>query len=572
MSGHRGQLKLTHASSGSTVSSGGAHSGGGGLGGGGGGGAIRRPSIGLFPSWRSSASASSRARSFSGMTPREARYRQSAASADALRLQLERQSEQLLSQAAPTWRGVARNVDGAPLLRLSVAPFSETATRAVASGAKSRPSAWVQWAARAHTSAPASASWIECGDTGTMVAAPWSLARAQPPPAASETRATPTDAVVPNASAAWARFAPPQRRAVLPRIGGSSDGSGTLGSVSSRAARAAREQRRSHTLARVSERQDDGYTLRFRPVALPTASSLVSTSTPVRFLMAGSMPGSPLLHEALLAEARGYDHPLLLTTSAPCAALASQPAAHARCRRALDPLLTSTAVMPSAGASDGDPRFGCGLAWAELWWVGESAQVGRLGCEEDGRTPRPLWYAFTRRRVLFLALSGAHALAPGTAQTVALRKAARAGRASGAAWVVAYGEQPGNASSAVLLREALGDVGADLYVSAPAAGGVGGVRAAMDSQVGAEAVAEEEERGEGGSPSDSHRSSSRRRGSTGRDTGSSGIAVLGLGGVEGYARVRVADKTTLAVERVRAADGRVIDSFSVTTRVAKKRL
>ena len=40
--------------------------------------------------------------------------------------------------------------------------------------------------------------------------------------------------------------------------------------------------------------------------------------------------------------------------------------------------------------------------------------------------------------------------------------------------------------------------------------------------------------------------------------------MLSLGGVEGYARVRAADRSTLLVERVRSADGRVVDSFRVS--------
>ena len=161
----------------------------------------------------------------------------------------------------------------------------------------------------------------------------------------------------------------------------------------------------------------------------------------------------------------------------------------------------------------------------------------RFGCDEASGLPRPLWYAFARRRVLFLAVSAAHPLSSSSEQHAALSRAARGVRAGGGiSWVVAFGERPANASAGSQLQRALGSLGADLYVCAPPAW-VGEVAA-----VGAE-------------------------GFYAPAKGKKGVAVLGLGR-GGYARVLAANRSALVVEHVHAADGAVLASFGVgaTTR------
>ena len=145
----------------------------------------------------------------------------------------------------------------------------------------------------------------------------------------------------------------------------------------------------------------------------------------------------------------------------------------------------------------------------------------RFGCDPQSGRPRPLWYAYRRRRVLLLALSAEHSLGAASAQQQALSRTARAARAEGIAWVVAYGERPANRSSGAQLRQMLGGLGVDLYVTSAAEG----------------AAAEKgfHERGR-----------SRRE-----------PALLSLAS-GGYARVRGVNRSTVEVDHVHAADGRLL--------------
>ena len=112
---------------------------------------------------------------------------------------------------------------------------------------------------------------------------------------------------------------------------------------------------------------------------------------------------------------------------------------------------------------------------------------------------------------------------------------------SGASWVVAYGERPVNATAGALLQRALTSLGADLYVCAPPITAV----AAMAAD------------GDGGFYD--------------RARGKRGVAVLGLGRGD-YARVRVANRSSLLVEQVRARDGLVRERFGVIAPASLRRV
>ena len=190
--------------------------------------------------------------------------------------------------------------------------------------------------------------------------------------------------------------------------------------------------------------------------------------------------------------------------------------------------------------------------WARQWWPGGEATTpvtaaaaaaaslgaARFGCDPSTGRPRPLWYAFSRRRILFLATSAAHPFAAGYEQHTALSRAARAARAAGVSWVIAYGERPVSASSAEQLQKAMGSLGVDLFIYAPSAAASDGA-AAAEPDPKPEVVSVH-------APTN----------------GKKGAAILGLGaGV--YARVRPLNRSALLVEPVRVSDGRVVEAFSV---------
>ena len=95
----------------------------------------------------------------------------------------------------------------------------------------------------------------------------------------------------------------------------------------------------------------------------------------------------------------------------------------------------------------------------------------------------------------------------------------------------------------------LGDIGADIYICAPAPD----VEAAYMRLL----------------------ARASRGGSSSSSSATTGVAVLSLGGVtadEGYVRARVMNRTTLLVEHVRASDGRVLDTLGlVGQKVGKSR-
>ena len=413
-----------------------------------------------------------------------------------------------------------------------------------------------------------------------------------------------------------------------------------------------------HLLARLTTRTSEGHAMHHRPVALPTANTLSARTLPrpFSFLWARLLPGSPVLHQALLSEARGYGRALVLSTAEPCghlrapvadatgesraaggivgaaaeasaaAAAAADDAEHSanddehereqfgpdaagtreaisiaaarhqaavaraqsersfdQCFRTLAPLLASSAVMPAAGAREASVAHGCGAEWARRWWPGgawegervhahapslahdsstSEASRPRFGCiagSDGSSSARPLWYGFVKRRVLFLALSSAHSLAHTDEQHTELRRAARAARASGASFVVAYGERPSNVTSDASLRDLLAGMGADLYLCASASSSA--ATAPERSSVVASSLRESDER----------RLPRSHRG--GKGSSSKMTAVVSLDGLpeDAYVRLSIADnRTALLVERVRALDGRVLDSFGVLAEPKKR--
>ena len=154
-----------------------------------------------------------------------------------------------------------------------------------------------------------------------------------------------------------------------------------------------------------------------------------------------------------------------------------------------------------------------------------------------GGEPKQLrLYAFTIGRMAFIALDAAHTLGKGTAQQVAMQRAAAASRAAGAEWVVAYGVAPANASLEELHAALVSaDSVVDVFIYSPSA-----------SQSRPRAV-----------HAGVHAGLRDRRHS---------IRAVQLAGTrsvdEGYARLRP-NRTALLVEHIRASDGLVLDAFAV---------
>ena len=513
-----------------------------------------------------------------------ASWRASGISAEAIRAQNERLTEYLLSSAAGAWRGVARGADGVPTLRLSLTPLPlpPPAHELRAAAADGGP-LWLHWPARG---AASSEVWRFGGARVPDVA--WTTARAIPaadrtatdgaggggvaaePQAQVQADAAADAAVVADAATATASSsdgtlgvaaaAPaPQHRTVMDRA-----------MLTSVAVSDSASPQRSQALARLTAVWPDGHVMRYRPTRLPNAPALVGAgggagSAPLRFLVSGGLSSGAMRH-ALIAEAGGYGYALLLSTSAPCAhateaptpAIGDAESAGERCRRALSPLLSVAAMMPAAGALEASEARGCGAMWARQWWPGGEATIpataaaaaaasiagsasvaaARFGCDPVTSRPRPLWYAFSRKRILFLATSGANPFAAGYEQHTALGRAARAARVAGVSFVVAYGERPVAASSAEQLQKAMTSLGVDLFIYAPSAAAPDGA-AAAEPDPKPEVVSVH-------APTN----------------GKKGAAILGLGaGV--YARVRPLNRSALLVEPVRASDGRVVKAFSV---------
>jgi hypothetical protein len=113
--------------------------------------------------------------------------------------------------------------------------------------------------------------------------------------------------------------------------------------------------------------------------------------------------------------------------------------------RVLAPLLASVALMPAVGSTDPTALRDCASEWAARWWPathGVPHDVGHAPCAAPDSAGEGLLYAFSRRRVAFVALSGVHPVGPGSAQLSSIERLAHEARASGMEWVVAYGEMP----------------------------------------------------------------------------------------------------------------------------------
>ena len=604
-------------------------------------------------------------------------------SSEALRAQQERQTDYLLASARAAWRGVAYNRDGSPMWRLSIsispqaevgsraAPvkFNLAASRAARTAATSTATLWLQWA----TSSPAAAhpSGHQLLELGEPRSAHWTRI----PITLGGAKGGSAHAVgaedAPDGIASAGAISAESSRSSSSGGSGGSGGSGVGGvsglslSLQQRAAlpnlpssrvRAGSpdsKQAHAHRLLRLTAQTHDGHLMRYRPVAMPAVAQMAPPSTkaaPLSFVMAGPLPASALLLQALAAEARGFGRELMLTTSEPCGRFsdgsegdesapphpreedsdgpaATLPASDkatagavgageedsigmgraavlhslrlrraASCQRAISPLLSSAAVMPSAGALDASASRGCGAGWASRWWPGDGADATgepmpisasdqapssaastalakpRFGCADaatDGTLARPLWYSFLRRRVLFLALSSAHSLSGASMQHIAMRRAARAARAAGAAFVVAYGERPANATSTAKLQQVLAGIGADLYLTAPPPPQADASNAHVDALPLPYERLSSARKAEGGDGSASGRAKLAHPvavvslGSAGAD-GRGGGGAAAMGGGVAYVRVRVMEnRTTLLVEHVAADDGRVLDSFGV---------
>lgn len=607
---------------------------------------------------------------------------------DALRALQERQAEQLLARAAQLWRAVARGCAGPPPFRLSLSAQAGTSSRTVLrSGAAAADddvpadvatTVWLQWPARSQratgTARPSAGvntsvaglkppseigDVVEIGDPHTCRDS-WE----RPAVMLGGEQGNEPDGSNEVAGATTAADGAVEARSFARSSSSSSEGSGRGGVDRSSAQRRAAviipsgKNVAPHLLARLTTRTSEGHAMHHRPVALPTANTLSARTLPrpFSFLWARLLPGSPVLHQALLSEARGYGRALVLSTAEPCghlrapvadatgesraaggivgaaaeasaaAAAAADDAEHSanddehereqfgpdaagtreaisiaavrhqaavaraqsersfdQCFRTLAPLLASSAVMPAAGAREASVAHGCGAEWARRWWPGgawegervhahapslahdsstSEASRPRFGCiagSDGSSSARPLWYGFVKRRVLFLALSSAHSLAHTDEQHTELRRAARAARASGASFVVAYGERPSNVTSDASLRDLLAGMGADLYLCASASSSA--ATAPERSSVVASSLRESDER----------RLPRSQRG--GKGSSSKMTAVVSLDGLpeDAYVRLSIADnRTALLVERVRALDGRVLDSFGVLAEPKKR--
>ena len=245
----------------------------------------------------------------------------------------------------------------------------------------------------------------------------------------------------------------------------------------------------------------------FRPVALPSAEAAAATSAAspitapamslaVHVLLVGRLPGAPVLHHALQAEAQrphaGAQHggrplssaatspstsapatspgpPWLLSTSAPCAdppprpppegapSTDAVPSDEALCLRSLAPLLRSLALLPATGTAELTSARRCGHDWMQRWWPADpalapatadpfpsassaSSASSATSAECPSGSAAPPLLAFGAGHVAFIALNAALSLAAHAAEHAAARRAATTARRAGAAWVVAYGE------------------------------------------------------------------------------------------------------------------------------------
>ena len=459
---------------------------------------------------------------------------------DGVRQAQDRIASQLIGRAEHSWKGAPRGLASIPLLRFSISPLQILNS--------SRPltltsSVWAHWWVGARSAA--SALTIETVGKNTTPPT-WRVRVADYSRADSvigeggadrdaDDRAT--DGAVGGEVAAQL----PDLAAQLP-----------LKSLSS-LARAAT----SPLLARLSARGDDGNWVRYRATAVSALAALTTDdSRPTRILIADSLPGSSLLQHALIGEAVGFGHALLLTTHVPCpdagpggrvidaGTAAGVPTAQsvltplAQCQHELSRLTANTALMPAMSGLD-DPRpanDGC-RHQARPWWPGNgTVATESADCQSDGDAGKPfkssLAYTFSWRRMVFLALDAANPVTVGTHQHAEARRIARAVRASGAAWIVAYGEAGTTASAIAQSRAALAGV-ADLIVTSRYPG-IDGYH---------------------------HRAAER-----------GAAALVALGGIgagahgEGYARLRPLNRTSLLFERVRVVDGAVIGSFAVGCR------
>ena len=472
------------------------------------------------------------------------------ASIGGLSLQQERQTMTLLTQAAPLWRGVPRNSDGAPFLWLTFEPLPEISSASEAEAATihaaAKKSLYLHWSSRAAAPcgmmAVADPSFSPVGWLHVST----SDSETTKLPTANATRGGDGDGrgssggsinVDPPSPGATATNAP--CHAALPGLSASADAARPAGGA------------RGHLLSRLTTGNGDGFRIRYRPVTIVNARE---GST--RFLFVASLPASAMLHAAIAAETRGFDHSLLLTTSEPCGSYrvneaGSNSSVHGptgaadgttaaivnsvnrkqeeSCRRAIAPILSAGAVMPSAGAIEATVSRGCGSSWASRWWPSGARSSDSFGCDARGGS-QPLFYAFAWRRVLFLALSAAHTMDKSGYQHTRARRTVRAARAAGISWVVAYSERPANASSAMQLQQVLSGIGADVYICAPGPGRT----ARYERLLG--------------------RNSPTRK----------GISIVSLASPthDAYVRAR-ANRSTLLLEHVHASTGRVLDTFGV---------
>ena len=337
--------------------------------------------------------------------------------------------------------------------------------------------------------------------------------------------------------------------------------------------------------------------------ATSTSTSAVSEAAPapssVSALVAGGLHasahhGARHLENALLAEALGFRVPLLLTTSAPCAASTQSPATslsssadesvraaadgamgeergplsargrreglcgemglslEERCLHCLAPLLRAVALMPAAGRDEHTRERRCGRDWAARWRPGPpgatmydpvasdssaasississaSSASSTTSCDPNAPDTPPPLVLFARGPVAFMALSAALSLRAHSSA----RRTAVAARAAGADWVVAYGEA------------------ADGSIGGPSGEGNGHVR-------------EEELRG----LADVLLYSTNAANATTRAV----VHSTALGGTllilrsDEYARLH-ANRTAMAIERVRAADGCVLETLAFRKR------
>ena len=454
--------------------------------------------------------------------PRRRLARPHADYAATLRLQQERQTEQLLAHAAALWRLDDGPPPPPPRFRLSLPLDAPPYT---SDGAAAAPSAamWVAWA---DDGAPSALLVCEAAAEGLVAAAAGRPAAGRALRARSEADggggAGVAEAVAAEVAVAAAAAPPPRRRA---RVG----------------------------LAASEWRQP--LRLRLRGALLPppllvraaNAAARGGGAGATRVVAAGAL-GDATLSAALRAELRGYGHSALLLPGA-CAAAASGGGGGAACAAAADELAAAAPLMASAGVEPfpfDDGGVGCGGAWARDWWPG-APPVPRAACGAGA----PLWYRYGVGSLMVVALSPAHPMGAGSPQhSFARASAAAARRTPHVRWVVAVAQRPADcappARGCALDALALDDLGADLLVAAPAAG-TGGTAA-----------------GGGGA-------AARRNGTSTLVLGDGDAGDCARGSPVcsapsgSYARLEARDGE-LRVEVVRARDGTVHDSFAVPPR------